>query len=286
MRRRLHAKSSSRILSLPLWGSRLSTLIFFVLALALFAVSAVRPGNLQGLRTGVADMLAPAMALVNTPVQKAAAYVRMVSGLAELQEANARLQEENTRLREWYQTALVLKSENESLQKLLNITLAPQHKYTTAQVIADPGSTYVRTLLLLSGKKQGVDKGQAVLSGEGVIGRVLEAGERSARVLLITDINSRIPVIIDGKAYHAILAGGNDNLPHLEHLPAGSVPEEGARVITSGFGGIFPYGLPVGEVVKRKDGNWAVRPFADPGRASFVRVVSVDSDPNLLEGLP
>lgn len=236
---------------------------------------------MQSIRTGVSDAFAPLLVTVNAPIRAVADYARAVSGLASLQEENARLMEENAKLREWYQRALVLKSENESLQTLLNIKLPPQNRFVTARIIADSGNAYAHSVLVLAGAADGVEKGQAVLSGDGLLGRIIEAGGVTSRVLLLSDINARVPVMIEGSNIRAMVAGNGGPLPLLAHLPPDLAPKEGQRVITSGHGGLFPYGLPVGTVVKNGNGGWAVRPFADVDRAAHVRIVSAASDPRL-----
>lgn len=286
MRLRPRAKGLSRVLYLPLEGSRLPSLIFIIISLVLFIASAGGEGRFQGFRSGVTDMAAPVLDIVNRPVQQVASYVRTVTGLASLQAENGRLREENARLREWYQTAQVLKSENESLQALLNITLPPQSRFVTARVIADAGGSYARTLLVLAGKDNNVDKGRAVLAAEGLIGRIVEAGDRTSRVLLLTDINSRVPVMIENTDIRAILGGTNSSRLVLDHLPADGVLTEGTRVMTSGHGGVFPYGLPVGELVRTPEGVWSVQPYSDPDKSTFVRIVENEEDPRLHEASP
>ena len=233
-------------------------------------------------RTGMTDLFVPVLAVVNKPFQQAANYVQAVTGLADLQAENLRLRAENARLKDWYQTALLLQDKNAALQDLLNVAVEPQHSYVTARVVSDAGNAYAKSLLVLAGRTQSVTKGQAVLSGEGVIGRVVEAGNHSSRVLLLGDINSRIPVQIEGADHHAVLAGMHDDMPSLLHLPSGGKVEDGARVITSGRGGMFPYGLPVGQVVANGDG-YAVRPYADTDHVTFVRVLNSDGVPHLAE---
>jgi rod shape-determining protein MreC len=280
---RYRNKGISRVLSGG-WSPGLSSLVFILLALGLFVFSAVRPDGLQGLRSRTTDLFAPVLSAINRPVQVTTDYVRAISGLAALQEENTRLLQENARLREWYQTATALKSENESLHKLLNIKLPPDQTFVTARVIGDSGNAYVRTVLVMAGQQDGVRKGQAVLAGDGVIGRVIEAGKSASRVLLMTDLNSRIPVQVEGSEDNAILGGANTDLPELVYLPAASAIKRGSRIITSGHGGLFPYGLPVGEAVKAANGRWAVRPYADSEHITFVRIVNGGGDPRLHEG--
>ena len=252
----------------------------------MFLSAGLRPDSLSSVRGAALDAFSPVLAVVNWPVQQAASYVRTVTGLAQLQAENARLADENARLRQWYQAALQFKAENASLQKLLNIKLQPGQHYVTARVVADSGNAYVRTLLVMSGHDQGIDKGQAVLAGDGLIGRVVESGARASRVLLLTDMNSRIPVLVEGSNEHAIVAGNNTDTPALAFLPPGANPAEGTRLITSGQGGIFPYGLPVGRVMKDRDGRFMVQPFADTGRTTYVRIVDKVEDPNLHTSAP
>ena len=252
-----------------------------MIAILLFLFSALRPDNMQSIRAGVSDAFAPLLVTVNAPIRTVADYARAISGLAALQEENARLSQENAKLREWYQRALVLQSENASLQTLLNIKLPSQNSFVTARIIADSGNAYAHTVLVLAGAADGVMKGQAVLSGDGLLGRVIETGDSTARVLLLSDINARVPVMVEGSNIRAMAAGNGGALPLLAHLPPDLVPQEGQRVITSGHGGLFPFGLPVGAVVKTANGAWAIRPFADIDRAAHVRIVSAASDPRL-----
>ncbi len=269
-----------------MWGPRGASLFFLSFSFGLFALSSISPNNLQSVRTGAMDMFAPVLAAVNAPVQGAASYVRAVTGIAQLQAENTRLQAENVRLREWYQTAMQLQARNHSLETMLNVAADPQSRFVTARIVADSGNAYVRSMVVLAGAQNNVQKGNPVLAPEGVIGRVIESGEKASRVLLLTDMNSRVPVLVEGKNWRAILSGTNDGHPVLDHLPPGALKdlEEGLRVVTSGHGGLFPFGLPVGELVKDGEGGWHVRPYADTERMVFVRIIDKAEDPFLQLG--
>lgn len=284
MKRRLWSKSFVRMTPLPWMGGYAGSLVFILIAFVFLAVSVFNPQGIGTLRAGVSDIFSPVLSFVSKPAQDAAVFVRNVTGLAEMQAENIRLQKENMRLREWYQTALVLEAENQSLRDLLNVKIDPQSRYITARILADSGNTFVKSLLVAAGKKDGVEKGQAVVSGNGVIGRIVDAGQKTSRVLLITDINSRVPVLVENSRQHAILAGANNNSPVLVHLPPDSDVEEGARIITSGHGGVFPSGLPVGRVVRGEDGGVHIELYADFDRMIHVRVIDRPEDPNLRSG--
>jgi rod shape-determining protein MreC len=283
LKRRSWSKSLVRIVPLPFIGSYLSSFVFILLALISLFISAANPASISGLRSGAADLIAPMVGVITRPAQEAAVFVRNAWGITELQALNTRLQEENLKLREWYQAALLLDAENKSLRDLLNVKLEPQARYITARILGDSGNTFVKSLMLSAGRKDGVDKGQAVLSGVGLVGRVIEAGNSTSRALLVTDINSRVPVMVEDSRQHAIMAGDNENDPVLTHIPADNVIAPGARIVTSGYGGIFPPGLPVGRMVVDSDGVYRVELFADFTRLVHVRVVDLPKDANLQE---
>jgi rod shape-determining protein MreC len=290
-KKRLGAKGLARVIPFW-WGSRLSSILLVILSLVLFSWSSIGPGGAghmsqtlgSQIRTKTMDLFTPILGMVSAPIEASANYVRDLTGLAALQAENARLRQENIRLREWYRTAMVMQQENAHLQALLNVKQDIPHRYITGRVVADAGNAYAKTLLVMAGYGDGVQKNHPVMSPDGVIGRVIEAGERAARVLLLTDMNARTPVFIQGLDVKAIMAGRNDNMPVLEHLPPEIELTEGASVVTSGHGGLFPYGLAVGTLLKAPSGQWAVDLYASFDHLNFVRIIDTTTDPNLLKG--
>ena len=284
MKSRIRQKSFAGFAPHLILSGNSAPLIFVVIASLLLVFGLVRPQAILGMRIAATDIMTPALSALSRPFQNMAAMIGNVSGVASLRAENAQLKAENARLKEWYQTALMLQAENQSLQELLNLKVNPAHKYITSRVISDAGNTFVKTILICSGRADGIKNNQAVLSGEGMIGRVIEGGQKASRVLLITDINSRIPILIEGSQQKAIMSGNNTNLLILKHLSRDSSLSEGARVVTSGDGGVFPAGFPIGRLVKLKDGNFVVKPFADMGNVTYVRVIDAPSTNNLIRG--
>ncbi len=207
------------------------------------------------------------------PVEYLQTEIARINAMWDIQKNNEMLAAENERLMEWFQTANRLDAENKALRDLLNMKQDDVIEYHSAKVISDAATQYSHTILVKSGEMDGLTKGQGVLSHEGLIGRVIETGDNTSRVLLMSDVNSRIPVTIEGTQDRAILAGTNNGDPILDHLPETHTVEVGQKVVTSGHGGIFPYGVAVGETYLDKDGNLAVRPFADANRANHVQIV-------------
>jgi len=281
LKRRKHSKSMAFSHPALAWAGPLSSAGLMILAFGLIIYSSTRPADIGALRMGVTNFAAPFVSTITKPVQGAAMFVRNVSGLSELQAENAALRDENIRLRDWYQSALLLEAENNSLRDLMNIKVAPDHNFITARVIADSGNAFVKSLLVEAGSLDRVQKNYAVIAGEGLIGRVIEVGKNVSRILLVSDMNSRIPVLIENTSQHAVLAGGNETSPTLEHLPAGSGVDVGARIVTSGHGGVFPAGIPVGRVSAVSDDVVRVSLFADIGKTVFVRVLDRPQNENL-----
>jgi len=141
---------------------------------------------------------------------------------------------------------------------------------------------YLRSLTVHAGSENGVERGQAAVAGEGLVGRVSEVGSRTARVLLVTDLNSRVPVIVQGSQQRALLTGDNSERPCLRYLDAGAGIEVGDRVVTSGQGGVFPPGLPVGIVASLDGEAPRVELYVELSRLEYLRIV----DYRLAEGLP
>jgi len=185
---------------------------------------------------------------------------------------NTRLRAENERLRRWQSVALALDAENTTLKANLGWLPDPTPNYVTARVVADAGGVYARAVLLSVGPNHNIVKGQIALDDRGLVGRVTELGGRSARVLLITDINSRIPVVLESSRARAILAGTNGVRPRLMFWPEGVQPAEGERVVTSAEANAFPANLPVGTVRYNANGVPEIEPDARLRSLDIVRI--------------
>jgi rod shape-determining protein MreC len=199
-------------------------------------------------RMALADALAPIYAALAEPLSGVRDAIVGVTDLWTLRSDNARLREENDRMRRWQSVALALDAENQRLKANLRWIPDPAPSYVTARVVADAGGVYAKAVLLSVGPNHGVKKGEIALDERGLVGRVTEVGARTARVLLITDMNSRIPVILENSRAHAILIGTNGPRPRLLYWPEGSMPQEGERIVTSTEASAFPANLPIGVV--------------------------------------
>lgn len=223
-------------------------------------------------RMALADALSPIYTLLAQPVSSARATIADWRALLSLRTENAQLREENERLRRWQAVALTLDAENQRLRANLHWMPDPAPAFVSARVVADAGGVYARAVLLAAGPNHPITKGQIALDERGLVGRVTEVGARTARVLLITDLNSRIPVILENSRARAILVGANTARPRLMYWPEGTLPAEGERVVTSAEANAFPANLPVGVVRYTANNIAEVDPEAKLDRLEMVRI--------------
>jgi rod shape-determining protein MreC len=272
---RLEQRSLWR-LTLPLKAlfDRFAFAALIVVSLALLLVGKADPALLGAIGTRVSDAIVPVLAVVVEPINASRRVAVQIGELFALRQENARLRAQNERLLEWQDTARQLALENAALRQLLNLDagVAPPTA-VAARVVADAGGPFVHSVLLDAGAEQGVVKGMAAVNERGLVGRVIEVGRRSARVLLLTDFNSRVPVMVEPARDQAILAGDNSREPGLIFLPLHPRMAVGQRVVTSGRGGVLPPGLAVGRITAIDEDRVAVAPVVDWDRLEYVRLL-------------
>ena len=256
--------------------------LLIVLAAALIILGKADQRMFASLRTTLADDAAPALDALSRPLDAATALVERVRGVVRMYQDNRRLERDNARLLEWQQVALKLAADNRALRGLLKVVPDRAASYVTARVIANSGGGFVRSLLIDAGREEGLARGLAAIAGDGLVGRLTGVGRRAARVLLIPVLNSRCPVVVAGSRARAVLAGDNSARPRLLYGEPADAIKLGDRIVTSGDGGIFPPGLPVGVVAGFDRGIPRVEPYVALSQLDYVMVVNY----GLSAGLP
>lgn len=251
-------------------------LVIGVLALVLFALFLlwrIDSPRIERFRTAVVDAVVPNMDWAMAPVTGLARMVEDFRSYARIYEQNQELRRELQQMRAWREAALQLEQRNAQLLDMARVRLDPQLTHVTGVVMADAGSPYRQSVLLNVGARDGIVDGWAVMDGLGLAGRIAGVGDRSSRVILLTDSNSRVPVIVQPTGQRALLSGDNTPLPVLDFVEAPDALRPGDRVVSASDGGVFPPGLLVGEVVTAIDGRLRVQLAADYGRLDFLRVL-------------
>lgn len=220
------------------------------------------------------DGAAPVLAVLMEPVSTVRDAVDGIGGMLAVHRENARLREENRRLLAWQAEAGKLTIENRALRAMLKVpAVEAAPVWATARVVADAGGGFLRAVLVEAGAEQGVVPGMAALTPRGLAGRVVGVGCCSARVLLITDFGSRVPVVLERSGDQALLVGDNGPQPGLRFLPLDPDVRVGDRVLTSGTGGLIPAGLMVGQVTSVAADGVRVAPFVDWARLDYVSLL-------------
>jgi rod shape-determining protein MreC len=245
-----------------------------VISVALLLIGKADVALVGALGSRISDAMVPVLAVAVEPIDASRRIAGQIGALFALHRENLDLREQNRRLLEWQDTARRLATENAALRQLLNLEagVAPPTA-VAARVVADASGPFVHTVLVDAGSRHGVVKGMAAVNERGLVGRVIEVGKHSARVLLLTDFNSRIPVMVEPARDQAILAGDNSAEPGLIFLPLHPRMAVGQRVVTSGRGGLLPPGLAVGRISAIDDHKVAVAPAVDGQRLEYVRLL-------------
>ena len=260
--------------------------LLILLAAAIILLGKADQAAFDSLRTTLTDDVAPALDVLSRPLSAAASVVERARGLVMMYQDNLRLEQENERLLRWQQIALKLSADNRELRGLLKVV--PDHavSYITARVIADSGGGYVRAVMVNAGADQGLARGEAAITDLGLVGRLTEVGSRAARILLITDLNSRIPVVVERSHVKAVLAGDNSERPRLLYAGSADPIKIGDRIVTSGEGGVFPPGLPVGVVAALEGGGPQVDPYVAMSQLASVLIVNYGLAGSLPDPVP
>ncbi|TAD88117.1 MAG: rod shape-determining protein MreC [Alphaproteobacteria bacterium] len=260
---------------LKLAVARAAFTLLVAASIGLIALSRTDVPVLERVRMAVIDIVAPLLEAAAQPATALQRFSTEVRDLLALRQENQRLRAELERLQQWQEAAMRLEAENSSLRSSLNVSTPPAQRFVTAAVMADSGGAFARQMLISAGSAQGIVRGAVAMVADGLVGRVSEVGERTARVLLLTDLNSRLPVTIEGSRQPMILAGDNGPLPRLTYLSPDATQRisPGDRVVTSPHGGAVPPGLVIGTVVENGSRGILVRPAADWSTVEYVRVL-------------
>ena len=252
---------------------RIFALAAIVACLALFLLWRIDSPRVERIRADVVDAIVPRLDWALAPLDGAMGMAQDFRAYARIHEQNRELRRELQQMQAWKEAALQLEQQNARLLELNNVRLDPRYTWITGRVMADSGSPFRQSVLLNVGARDGVTDGWAAMDGLGLVGRISGTGRRTARVILLTDGASRLPVTIQPSGADAIVQGDNGAAPALDFVEDREAVRPGDRIVSSGDGGIFPPGLLVGQVAVDAGGRLRARLAADYGRLEFLRVI-------------
>ena len=250
---------------------RFSLLALLILCVALLFIEKIEAKPLNYLRSFVKDTVYLGSLIVSSPAKGIGSTLDTFKGHLSLYNNYNQIKEENTKLKNKIYKFDYLVLENTQLRKLIDEQVASNSNLVSARVMLDKQSPYLNSFIINIGGNKEIKKGMAVLDGQNFIGRIVDVNFFSSRVLLVSDLNSRVPVIVEPSGNHAILSGKGTNNPSLDYLPENHLVKNKDKVYTSGKEGIFSAGIPIGEVIVEKD-QIGVLLFSNLDQVSFINI--------------
>ncbi len=262
------AKSNSQV------GLLLFSLVSLILLLS--SLYAAEASVFKKARETALEAATPVLTAFSGPVRWVQDRVGDIGDYFRVLEQNKALREENAALRQWEDEARSLRSVIAALEELDVYKAPPSVKPINAFVIGEANEAYAHSMIVNAGAKDGAALGLAAVDERGMIGRIVDISANASRILLLNDIQSRIPVFVEGSFVEGLLIGRSTSNPTIAitMLANGERIEPGQRVITSGAGGVLPRGLKVGVVSKVSDKEAVVELAADYARTRMVRIIN------------
>ncbi|UCM85123.1 MAG: rod shape-determining protein MreC [Rickettsia endosymbiont of Culicoides impunctatus] len=267
-------KNPSRILGLSKFilvaAKRGIVLVFIISSLYLFIAT---PKRLSSMSLEIVGHVMFSGLLIHENVFK---QINLITQnfiyLRDLARENIELQLEVARLRSLQSDIYLIQSENRELKQLLSVIEEEQYSYVSAKLLSVSLNPFSKTALLSAGAKHGVAIDQIVTNSEGLVGRVIQVSNNYSKIILVNDVNSRIPITTTSSKEKGIMSGyGNGS--KILYLPKNHLVQKGEKVITSGYGNIYPYGITVGYVNKANSENVLVKPIVDLSKTKFVSIL-------------
>lgn len=251
---------------------RLFIALLFFCSIFFILLSTVDSPVVNGIDKAALKVTGPLMQVVEYPARILHRAYTYLYDIGRIYIDNRELRAENKQMLILQNKVRSLEVENQLLSRLLNYVPPPEANFISAKIIAESSDNFTHILFIYVGDEP-VKKGQVVLGEESVIGRIDAVSGHYAKVILVTDINSKIPVVVERTRARGILSGDNTALPSLIFTRSTADIQEGDIIVTSGVGGMFPAGLLIGFVSLVQNNTIKVETLADISRVEYVRIV-------------
>ena len=251
---------------------RFSLFALTVLSVLLIFLETIETKPLDRIRAFIKDTIFRGSLVASYPTKTFSSTYGFFERHINLYSEYNELIEENNKLKNNISKSDFLELENSQLRKLIEEQVSSPTNLVSARVMLDKQSPYLNSFVINIGSNKNIKNGMTVLSGKYFIGRIVDVNYFSSRVLLVSDLNSKIPIITEPSGSHAILSGHGKNEPTLEYLPEKNDIQNGDKIYTSGKEGIFNPGTPIGEAKVEKD-QVTVSLFSNLDQITFVNVV-------------
>jgi len=250
---------------------RFSLFALLILSVFLMFIEKIETKPLNVLRSIIKDGIYRSSTIVSAPAKGYKSLHSTAKSHFFLYEKNEKLTKEIKELKNIKYKNDFLVLENTQLRKLIDENASSLADLINARVMIDKQSPYLNSFIINSGSNKKIKNGMAVTHGKNFIGRIVDVNFFTSRVLLVSDLNSKIPVLVEPSGAQAILSGHNDKELTLDFLPKNHQVKNGDKVYTSGKEGIFSPGIPIGKVkMKLKKANVSL--FSDLKQVTFINI--------------
>ena len=250
---------------------KFSLFALVVLSIVLISIETIEAKPFNYFRSFIKDTIYRGSLAVSAPFKVFDNFADYIDKHLNLYSNYDELKKENNKLKNNISESDFLEFENAQLRKLIEEQVSSSSDLLSARVMIDKQSPYLNSFIINIGSNKNIKNGMAVLDGKNFVGRIVDVNFFSSRVLLVSDLNSKIPVIIEPSGHHAILSGRGTNKPILEYLPENYTIQDGDKVYTSGKEGIFSPGIPIGEI-KIEKGVVKTSLFSDLSQITFINI--------------
>ena len=254
---------------------RFSLVALIIFSVVLIVLSRINFPAINYLKIGLNEVVYRVSFIVSLPEQQLNRSLIAINNHLNLYNDHDQLKEKFKSLRGKELDNEYLKFENERLRKIIDEYIINTDELV-AKVLLDKESPFLRSIILNKGSKDKIRIGMAVLDGPYLVGKVVEVNYATSRVLLISDLNSKIPVILEPGDIQSIMSGSGKNKGQIQYFKTENTLNEKKIVFTSGSGGIFKSGIPIGEINSGKK----IKFFSDLSQLTFVKVVSFNKENN------
>lgn len=257
--------------------------LLFLLAFFFMLINKTDNAILDKASSAGISVAGPVIHFLTLPGKGVYSVYATIKDVIDVYNENKKLRQENQFLLMQKNKYGSLRAENALLARLLNYAVPKSAKFVTVQIISADSLGFSHSVIAYVGENHEVKKGQIALNEGGVVGRVEEIGGNYVRIMLITDINSKIPVLIERTRTRGILSGDNTSAPKLIFTPLGADIKVNDMVVTSGVSGIFPAGLPIGKVSAIDNMQIKVEPLTDIQKLEYAKIVDYGLEMEPLE---
>lgn len=247
--------------------------LLVLVLVVIFLIWRIDNPRVERFRAQVIDTVLPQVDWAMAPVTQTAKLIRDLQSYQSIYTQNQELRRELQKMKKWKEAAGQLEQENARLLDLNQLQLDPKLTRVSGIVMADSGSPFRQSVLINVGSNDGIQDGWAAMDGLGLVGRISGVGEKTSRVILLTDTSSRIPAVIQPSGQRAFVSGDNSAAPVIDFLENRNLARPGDRIFTSGDAGLLPPDLLIGQLAQDPNKRLRVRLSADFERLEFLQVL-------------